>query len=258
MKIVDKAFNDIIWPIITKSFIGIGSREVWISCFKNAATSMGIHSETAKLLAEQPSLQRLMINTFKPDRHVPSALDFALSIAFEKIYAEEAYSFNLTNNQIRSFAVAARGEWMTTIIESPMLRVRFKEVRDKHPSFFIESDASCLPEIEKILESRNAIEQAYFNSYATKDATEFISVWLPDKEGVVNYDHNKNCTIVAINTAIGADRGFFRIGYDYSLNGKHEPKFLSVCYFNEKKLLEIAEFSGCPIKIKRNHVIWIR
>jgi hypothetical protein len=233
---------------------------MWVSCFKAAARATGIDTRSAAALATTPALQRLFVNSFKPARAVPSASDFAVSFAFElrQDYGPEI-GLSLSSAKIRHFAVNVRRRWLETIIESPLLRERFKDVRDSHPAAAISVGASCMPEFEPIIEDRLSLLRLYFAGFTTTDATETVYVWLPDADDIVHSDPARRDIVpVALDTSQGADRGFFRVGYNYSLADAEPMEWLHVCYLNASRLMEAGQFGKRVVGQHTGHVLWIR
>lgn len=260
-KFLGKAFTDVLWPLWTKALTKAASPRVWTRCIHRSAEQVGIDPRLATNLSSLPALQRLLINTFKPDREVPTASDFAVAIAFELHQEDFVCTFDekLSATEIRHWAANARQYWLNTIIESPVLRVRYKEIRDKHPATAIASDASCMPEIENILGDRVSLLTAYFGSFSVPNATETVYVWLPSEDQAVHWDLDRRLVVpVALNTTQGADRGFFRTGHDYSLNDQDPAEWLHICYLDRRRLMETGMFGSRLIGSETDHVLWVR
>lgn len=261
--ILNKIFTDVLWPkwlgFISKS----DSPKIWRRIFEKTADKTNtLPVNLAIELSKAPSIIRLMLNTFKPDREVPSARDFAISITFE--LNQQNYHFNTEIKpdlwQIRNFASSVRREWLNAINESPVLKARLKDVRDKHPSVFLSASAECTPEIEETLADSIALKKAFFSTYNTPDATEKVIVWLPGPHGAVKWSPEERITVeVGLNAAIGADLGFFRTGYDYSLyDTSMEVEWLSVAYRDDKRALETMDFGFRSVGVKTNHLLWLK
>lgn len=255
-----KAFTDILWPLWTRSLVKAGAPQVWSKCFRDSASRIGINPEFAKNMASLPALQRLLINTFKPDRSVPTAFDFAISIAFELHQQDFKCTFgkSLSTTEIRHWAANARQMWLETIVESPVLRVRYKEIRDKHPAVAMSEDAACMPDVDDTLNQRVELLRAYFGIFSVPNATEVVYVWLPGDDHVVYWDQDRRTVVpVSLNTSQGADRGFFRIGHDYSLSDTEPVERLQVCYLDEKRLMEAGKFGSRSVGKQTDHILWL-
>lgn len=260
-KILGKAFTDVLWPLWIKVLVRAGAPKIWSSCFRNAAEPVGIAPLFANQISSLPALQRLLINTFKPDRTVPSATDFAISIAFE-LHQEDfvcTSKTKLSPTEIRHWAAGVRQAWLNSIVESPVLRGRYKEIRDKHPAAAIATEASCMPDLDKTLNDRVALLKTYFSSFSAPNATETVYVWLPSEDHAVHWDEDRRLVVpVSLNTTQGADRGFFRIGHDYSLSNAPPVEWLQICYLDDKCLMEAGKFGGRSIGKQTDHVLWMR
>jgi hypothetical protein len=262
-KLLDKIFMTFMWPQWIKIASKLKSPNEWNKVFKKISNDSNILPENIALkIASAPSILRLMLNSFKPDRNFPTAKDFAVSIMFE-IY----HNYNLYEDgndlqlwQIRNFASAVRNEWLNTINDSIILKTRLKYLRDKHPSDFINNDANCLPELDSILKDKNKLREEYFKSFTTSDATEEVLVWLPDSEGVVHWDlKNRIIVKVPLNSSLGADFGFFRVGFDYSLYDTYQDtQWLQSSYRDSKRALETANFGNRNIGNKTKNILWIQ
>lgn len=260
-KFLDKAFTDVLWPLWTRSLVKAGAPKIWSKCFRDAASHVLIDPKFASDVASLPALQRLLINTFKADRPVPTATDFAISIAFELQQQDFKCTFDksLSTTEIRHWSAIVRQMWFEIIVESPILRGRYKEIRDKHPAVALSQDAACMPEIDTTLGDRLKLRKAYFENYSVPNATEVVYVWLPDADEAVHWDIAQRVIVpVLVNTSQGADRGFFRVGHDYSLSDLHPFERLQVCYLDDKRLTEAGEFGGRTVGRQTDHILWIR
>jgi len=232
---------------------------LWQRCFKTAAISCDFDVDLAMALATSPSLVRLKVNTFKPDRPVPSAIDFAVAITFE-LYENEEEEHALVKpplENIRHFAVDIRRAWLSGIIRNSTLRTHFQSARDVHAAKFIVMDSSCLADEDRILGNRHELNKKYFESFSAPDSTEIVCVWLPDAEGVVQYNLETKAVVeVALNTSTGADRGFFRAGYDYSI--KRSGDRLHVCFLDSKTNMEAGHFGQYSIGRATKYILWGR
>jgi hypothetical protein len=188
---------------------------------------------------------------------VPTALDFAIAISFELAQNDYEFSYEPTVEQIRHFAVDVRREWLIGIINSSALRERFKSVRDSHAAKLIGTDASCLPTEDQVLGDRKAVAMKYFEGFTTSDSTETVKVWMPDNDGVIHFDGELSLTVtVKLNTSQGADQGFFRVGFDYSIERSGDR--LHVCFFDPKTKMEAGHFGVYSVGRATNHVLWAR
>lgn len=260
-KFVGMAFTEVLWPVWKKALVKAGAPRVWSKCFQISAESVGIDPSFAAHYSRLPALQRLLINTFKPDRPIPSATDFAVSIAFEQHQQDHKCTFNvrLSSSEIRHWAAGARQAWLDTIIESTILRGRYKDVRDKHPAAAMGADASCMPDLDKTLDDRVTLLKTYFSSFSAPNATETVYVWLPsDRETVHSEPGQRILVPVPLNTTQGADRGFFRVGYDYSLRDDSPIESLHICYLDDKRLMEAGQFGCRSIGKRTDHILWLR
>lgn len=247
-----------VFKFMLKIFWGKAYRSyLWDSCFKIAAKNSEFDQRVAIKLASAPALERLMNNTFRADRPVPTALDFAVGIAFELHDKEEFLGRGLSPDQIRYFAVGVRNQWLNGIISSPELQIKFESIRDVHAARFVGVDASCLSSENGLLSSYEELCVHYFLSYTTSDSTEVVRVWLPDEEGVISYNEDSRRIVeVKLNTSVGADRGFFRVGFDYSIERTGDR--LHVCFLNTKTRMEAGHFGRYSIGRATRHVLWAR
>lgn len=261
-KLLDKIFMSFMWPQWIKISSTLKSPNAWKSVFKKISNDSNILPEKIALqIASTPSVLRLMLNSFKPDRNFPTAQDFAVSIMFEIYHDyflyEEGKELELW--QIRNFASAVRNEWLNTINDSIILKTRFKYLRDQHPSEFINKDANCLPDLDTILSDKTKLRRKYFQSFATSNATEEVIVWLPDNNGTVHWDlTNRIIVKVPLNSSLGADFGFFRVGFDYSLYDTYqETQWLQISYRDHKRALETANFGNRNIGNETKDILWV-
>ncbi|MBP8275348.1 MAG: hypothetical protein KAX55_00445 [Propionivibrio sp.] len=259
--ILSKIFTDVLWPLWTKSLVKAGAPEVWRKCFCEAGSRIGIEPTFSSNVASLPALQRLLVNTFKPDRPVPRASDFAISIAFELHRSELKYRFGdgCTAAEIRNWAACVRQVWLECIAESPVMRARYKDIRDRHPSAVMSDDAACMPELDKTLIESVELRKAYFETFSVPNATENVFVWLPDSGGTIHCDEYRRIVVpVSLNTSQGADRGFYRSGFDYSLGDKGPVEWLKVCCLDESQLMETGQFGNRSVGKQTNHILWER
>lgn len=230
---------------------------LWSSCFRAAAISANIEPRLALALAESPALERLMINTFKSDRAVPTAMDFAVSLSFELHELGLSPREIPPSSNIRHFAVDVRRAWLNGVIKNVTLRNRFHSARDEHPAKFITVNSSCLDAQGLALDDLMALRCRYFESFAVPDATETVCVWLPDLDGIVHYDpQNSRVIEVTLNTSTGTDRGFFRVGYDYSI--KRSGDRLHVCFLNVQTKMEAGHFGQYCVGRATSTTLWAR
>lgn len=230
---------------------------LWTSCFRAAAISANIETKLVLALAKSPALERLMINTFKSDRAVPTAMDFAVSLSFELHELGLPPGKIPPSSNIRHFAVDVRRAWLNGVIKNVILRARFQSARDEHPARFMNLGSSCLDMQGLAWDDVEALRCRYFENFAAPDATETVCVWLPDLEGIVHYDpRNRRVVEVALNTSIGADRGFFRVGYDYSI--KRSGDRLHVCFLNTQTKMEAGHFGQYCVGRATSKTLWAR
>ncbi len=236
-------FNSFIWPKWLDYVTQADSPKVWERSFrKTSVTTSSLSIDTAILLSKQPSIIRLMLNTFKADRSVPSAEDFAVSIAVEVKDSFEEYDIDVC--QIRNFASGVRRNWLDSINSNPIYKNQFKEIRGTHPAEYLSEFASCTPDFDVVLSTDIKLWQAFYGSFETFDATETVKVWLPDSKGIVDYSVENHTVSVSLNASRGADLGFVRIGYDYSLEGKDgEQDWLKLAFRKNVHALESMCFN---------------
>ncbi|EJM26840.1 MULTISPECIES: hypothetical protein [Pseudomonas] len=230
---------------------------LWRRCLKTAGKNADLDESVLNRLDDLAALKRLMVNTFKPDRPVPSALDFAIAISFEFNQHRLICAGRPSFEEIRHFAVELRREWLKGIIESSALRQRFQFLRDAHPANFLQDNASCLSSNDALLGNRTLLAVRYFEGFSSSDSTEKVKVWLPDDAGIVHYDPVSSKTVtVAVNTSQGTDQGFFRVGYDYSIEGS--GAWLQVCFFNGKTKMEAAQFGRYSVGRATKQILWAK
>lgn len=263
MKFIEKPFAEALWPRIVRIISDLVGPKAWDACFLESTTDVApVSSAFVDKLASTPAMQRLYYATFDPMMPMPSARDFAICLAFEAQYHWIGlHEFDrLKDWHFRHMAVNIRKAWLTKIIETPSLRARFKDVRDKHPASFLMNDSGCTDEVDEILRERNALMRAFFRSYTASDATETVSVWLPNKNGHVERGGNDStlCVDVPINVHVGVPRGFYRLGFDYSISGSA----LDMAFLRECNRLEVGFFQGyhrTTEKLEKNGKgIWFR
>ncbi len=261
--ILNKIFIDVLWPTWLGFVSKSDSPKIWKKVFKySAQTTETLPPDLAIQLSTAPSVVRLMLNTFKPDRNIPAAKDFAISIAFELQHQEHNFSpyKNIPAWRVRNFASTVRREWLLAINENPILKARLKDIRDRHPSEFLSESAECTPELDIIINNKSELKKTFFLTYSTPDATEKVVVWLPGDDGVVDWSPEGRITVkVGLNAALGADLGFFRIGHDYSLyDTSDKVEWLSVAYRDAKRALETMSFGSRSVGYKSQHILWIK
>lgn len=259
--ISDLIFKEVIWRHWLKFISASKSPRTWKRIFEETAIKTDtVPPHIAVKLSSCPSVMKLMLDTFKPERNVPSAEDFAISIYFELSHKDYLISefTQIPLCKIRNFASSVRQGWLLAINNSFVLKTCLKEVRDKHPSDFMNNSASCPPIFETVLNDGIEFRKCYFMNYSTPDATEKIIVWLPSPSGYVEYDPNHRINVeVNLNASVGADIGFFRSGYDYSLrrlNGDDE--WLQVACRDDKFALETMQFKSLTIGRLTKNILW--
>ena len=261
-KILNKIFTDILWPkwlgFVSKS----DSPKIWKKVFRESAEKTStIPVSLAINVSSAPSVVRLMMNTFKPDRSMPTAKDFAISIAFELGCKDWILSADQEVRvwQIRNFASTVRREWLSAINENPVLKSRLKDVRDKHPSGFLSECAECTPELDSVLIDKTELRKSFFKTYNTPDATERVTVWLPGEHGAVKWSPEERITVeVELNASFGADLGFFRIGLGYSLyDTSDKVEWLRAAYRDDRRALETMDFGNRSVGVRTEKILWI-
>ena len=103
-KILNKIFTDVLWPkwlgFISKS----NSPKIWKKVFCTTAIQTNTFSKKlAEEISKSPSVVRLMLNTFKPDRKFLSAEDYAISIAYELIQKDSLLKRKLKLGKLEIF-----------------------------------------------------------------------------------------------------------------------------------------------------------
>lgn len=258
-KLAGSLASSLLGPLVQFSWTKSYTPVLWRRCFKKAAVSAGFDPVIAARLSDAPGLQRLMINTFKADRDVPSAIDFAIAIAFELFHkdGDKDGGHSSSSDRIRHLAVDVRQLWINGIINSAALQKNFGSIRDAHPAKYISVGASCLPEDNEVLADWNSLFVQYFSNYSTADSTEIVRVWMPNDDGFVHFSHEqRNIVDVALNTSVGADRGFFRVGFDYSILRTGDK--LHVCFLDYKTGMEAGHFGSYSVGRASPAVMWAR
>lgn len=257
-------FTNYLWPKWTGYVTKSDSPKIWKRAFIQASQETKIISlETALRLSKYPSIMRLMFNTFKADRNMPSAEDFAVSIAFEVLYSQEKMIENckilvIDLCQIRNFSCTVRKCWLNIINGNPIYKIQFKENTDKHPADYLTESASCTTKFDSILNDRLKLYKAFYGTYNTYDATEKIKIWLPNENGYVDYSDKSFTVEVQLNAAIGADLGFARVGFDYSLEKPDgELDWMKLAIRDNKKALETMGFNK-NILSRGSNCIWAK
>lgn len=233
----------------------------WQTSLRKAGGRCGISSDFADFLSRTRILLRLKINTFRADRPIPSAQDYAVSLAFllKELRESEEFCPTITTSQIRGLAVFLRQSWLLSIHRSFLLRSHFKEIRDTTPASALQSGSSCLPGFDAILESQGDLDEAYYATFNTPDATHYIHVWLPDAEHIVHYDELRHVIKVAVNAARGCDLGFYHVGCDYSLSDQAYSQRLFAVFEDPEELSECGKYEG-ELMIGRQigEPLWLR
>ena len=259
--VIDLIFKEMFWRKWLKYFSISKSPKIWEKIFsKTAKKTHTIPPVLAVKLSSCPSIVKLMLNTFKPDREVPSAEDFAINIYFELNHKD-----NLLNNsetistwRVRNFASSVRQAWLLEINNNLVLKSHFQDVRNNHPSNFMTNSASCSSQFDTILNDRIEVRKKYFQNFSTPDATEKIIVWLPNSSNYVEYDSSDRINVeVNLNASVGADIGFCRTGYDYSLRRDNvDDEWLQVACRDNKEAVETMQFKSISIGRLTKNILW--
>lgn len=262
-KLFNKVFTDVLWPKWLSFVAKADSPKVWKKVFRKTAIETNtLDPDFAEKISRAPSVVRLMLNTFKPDRKPPTAEDYAISIAFEILQRDYHFLSDraVDSWRIRNFSSAVRREWLNTINESPVLKVRLKDIRDKHPSEFMSESASCDPSLDEVLDDPTELRKAFFITYTTPDRTEDVIVWLPGEHGAVKLSQDERITVkVGINAALGADLGFVRMGQDYSLfDTSDKVEWLQVAFRDDSRAIETMNFGRRSVGKETDHILWAK
>jgi len=257
--VLSNIFTTFVWPSWLKSAAYARCPDVWRRVFIKAAEESGTLSPNlACELAQTPSMTRLMINCFRPDRSIPSAQLFAISAAFEMLQRDFEFSSrsSLQPWEVRNFASTVRREWLNTLNEKPLLRSRFKNVRDVIPAHFIGNDAKCMPNLDSLLIDETQLRKEFFRSFSSPDATEEVVIWLPDKDGIVHHSPDKRITLT---DDLNASLGFFRTGHEYSLHDTADKvQWLQLACRDSRRGLETGQFGDRSIGSITNHNLWAK
>ncbi|EPJ49265.1 MAG: hypothetical protein OFPI_25700 [Osedax symbiont Rs2] len=245
-KVINNVFTEILWPNWKQNSSHSVSPRVWLKTFKKVAKDTNIIPlQLAQTLASSPSLLRIMLNSFKSKENFPSSRDFAINIAFEISQAGFATDLRSLPElwRLRFFAVTVRAQWLTTIDNSFVLKLRFKTLHGCNPLDLITDGADCLPDLDQLLCNRDKLTKAFFNNYSSADADTEVTVWLPDNSGYVATDTSAKVTIpICVNPSKGVDLGFFRQGFNYSTGRCKNRLWLKDSSIDQRQAQESARF----------------
>jgi len=114
-----------------------------------------------------------------------------------------------------------------------------------------------LDEIKKMLDDREKIYYCFFKSYDDEFGPDTIRVYYP-RNGEKWIEWRKECCVdVRGNFDLGMERGFCRVGFDYTKIEDGDEKFLKVAYLNENR--EVFRFQRTDLTSKElSKMFWVR
>lgn len=266
----------IVEPLRTKTN-EVASEVAWVEVLHDVATTLlNIDARLAQELCVSPGLKRHAVQTLgltedpfadyfavasiseKNDKKIPTADDFAVATAFEM---EHSVFFRDKPNdlaEIENFAAMVRRKWLLRIDETPSLKTQFIQAHSQHPVEALLADAVCSPCIKGVLSDKVKLQKTYFESYSTPGAPEQVVVWLPGEHNAVEWKREMSVEVL-LGPEHGADLGFYRQGFDYSISdcGGHEGKrWLQAAYLDNKRFLEIGLFGSFDVNSIKGPVLW--
>lgn len=257
LSLLEKYFENFTLPRLYKLAAEVDSPRYWKNAFLSAAKltpELPLKLALDLSQAENSSLIRFLVNTFKPEKQFPSATDFAISIGYELLQR----SVSIKPYIIRKFASNVRREWCKTLNSHPIMKYYLQERRDIHPASIVNQDASCDESLDRILSDMVELRCAYIKAYSEPNGTDEVQVWVQNAQGYVDKAESSRIVVnVKLYSAQGADFGFFRVWNDYSLLRDGSHKWLTSCYQNQKLGMETAEFQGYPLGEKSGPILWL-
>lgn len=201
-------------------------------------------------LSLTPGFLRLLINSFRPDRQheFPDCRLFALTTAFELMDNHRTADPLV----IRKFASNLHRIWCTTLNGRAGLKYYLNDQRALHPSKLMQ-DSSCSPNLDPILSDPVQLATAYFGTYTQPNGADEVTIWLSGADRVVDYTRR---VAVAVLDAHGAEYGFFRGNYDYSLNRGGADLWLRAVHRDTTRFTETAWFQRYELGDTSGELLW--
>ncbi|MEH6445729.1 MAG: hypothetical protein V7784_17685 [Oceanospirillaceae bacterium] len=261
-KVANDVFLQIIFPNWKKSSSYAISPRPWLRAFTKVARDTNIISvKLATSLASSPSLLRVLLNSFSLDKAFASSKEFAINIAFE--ISQPNFNIELSDLpelwRLREFSTAVRLQWLNTIESSFILHSRFQTIHNISASQQAIDDTECSIVLDNMLCNRDQLTKAYFAYYNVDNATTQMTVWLPDNRRYVATDSCSGTTLsVLSDIEKGAELGFFRQNFDYSIGIANQRQWLQESSIDHLQALESAKFENLQLGHLSNHIVWKR
>ncbi|MFT5708190.1 MAG: hypothetical protein ACI9ES_002492 [Oceanospirillaceae bacterium] len=261
-KVANDVFLQIIFPNWKRSASYSISPRPWLRAFTTVARDTNIISvKLATSLASSPSLLRVLLNSFSSDKTFASAKEFAINIAFE--ISQPNFTIELSDLpelwRLREFATAVRLQWLNTIETSFIFNSRFQSIHNISTRQQSMDDTDCSIALDNMLCNRDQLTREYFAYYNVDNATTQMTVWLPDSKGYVATDSCSSITLsVLSDIEKGAELGFFRQNFDYSIGIANQRQWLQESSIDRLQALESAKFENLQLGHLSKHIVWSR
>jgi hypothetical protein len=250
-----KAAEVIVLPMWFERVANRQAPRQWRGAFEEAMRrTPELHGVSADFCLA-PGFLRLLVNSFRPDRQhgFPDARLMALTLAFE-LWIQRQQTDPVV---VRKFAGNLYLAWCRVLNRHAALKWYLKDVRDIHPVELMK-DHSCTPELDAVLSDPVKLAEAFLSSYSQLNGADEVTVWLPNSEGDVSYDaKTARPVVVAMLSANGAEFGFFRDRFDYSLSRKGTRLWLRAAFENTSELTETASFQGYALGDVSGRALWL-
>jgi hypothetical protein len=261
-KVANDVFLQIIMPNWKRSaFYGISPRP-WLKTFTKVAKETNtLPVSLAASLAASPSFLRVLLNCFSKKKSFPTVKEITINIAFE--LSQPLFVTRLEELpelwRLKVFASALRKQWLEHIDQSFVLNSQFINVHKRSPKQLIDQGGDLSSLLDSTLCNSEKLATAYFQSYACDKVLAQVTVWLDSNNTSANASTLSQASLnVSINPDKGAELGFFRQGFDYSIGQSHQQQWLQKSSLDRSKALESAEFENLQLGHLTEHVFWER
>lgn len=230
-----------------------------------AKNSNIIDSKFIKNFSDSRTVNRIYYSMYYFNKEIILNIeDIVLALAMElhDINLDRIYNMKVNdeiyieNKYIVQFAIAIREYWIEELLENEILKRRlFKKTGVN--VFGLKSEKEYDQEkLINLISNREKMIRTYYTSYSTLNKYDtVVRVFFPNEKGVVN--HNIDSSIdVNVNSFLGFELGFYRLGYDYMLLDNYS--FVKYVSYSKNKMREASVFQDIEIGQRSNKVIWVR
>lgn len=258
-KVALDVFDQIMLPNWKKSASYAIAPRPWLKSFTTAAKENNIIPvQLAAKLAVTPSMLRLMINSFDDNHEFPSVKLFAINIVFEM--SQPAFAIEVSDVpelwRLKSFASSLRKLWLQTIQNNFVLNSKFNALFNELPNSFECTQLVSTGLLAELLCNRYKLSQAYFADFSVSSSNTNISIWLTSTHPSHLPLNDKVQIPVVLDDNNGLELGFFREGFDYSIEIDNQQFWLTQTSINISQALESADFNGIKLGKSTKNIRW--